>query len=275
MSDAIRREDVLRLGAERTGYLFETLRSQAESPAAPGAPETCICADDGNDPECKPWQPPIPLNEVPDVEPFPFDVLPEQLAAFVQEAARALNCPPDYVAVPMLALAGAGIGTTRALQVKRGWQERPCQYAAVIGPPGGAKTPALKITCAPVYAEQARRWKAYRQAKKEWKEKDEEFRGEEPRMETLFVCDVTTEKLAEILEENPRGVVMIRDELTGWVAGMDQYRAKGRGSDRQFYLSAWAGEPVKVDRKNKDEPVFVPHPWRVCRRKRRRHGSAC
>src|SRR5262249_12110266 len=37
---------------------------------------------------------------------------------------------------------------------------------------------------------------------------------------------------------------------------------KGRGSDRQFFLAAWSGEPVSVYRKNQEDgPVFVPHPF--------------
>jgi hypothetical protein len=43
---------------------------------------------------------------------------------------------------------------------------------------------------------------------------------------------------------------------------MDQYKARGKGADRQYFLSAWAGEPWSVHRKNQnDEPVFVPHPF--------------
>jgi len=54
----------------------------------------------------------------------------------------------------------------------------------------------------------------------------------------------------------------VTDELTGWINSLDQYKAKGSGSDRQFYLSAWSGNPINVLRKNPDSPpVFVPHPF--------------
>jgi hypothetical protein len=207
------------------------------------------------------WQPPIPLDEAPQVAPFPIDVLPGRLADFVDEVGRALNAPPDYAAVPMLTIAGAAAGTSRAVEIKRGWTERGCLYAGVVGAPGGAKTPALKHVARPVYDEQSKLAKNYRIAKREWNKLEPTERGDPPTRETVYVCDVTTEKLAEILRDNPRGVALIRDELTGWVASMNQYRAHGRGADRQFFLSAWAGEPVHVDRKNKDEPVYVPHPF--------------
>jgi hypothetical protein len=62
---------------------------------------------------------------------------------------------------------------------------------------------------------------------------------QEPTMERTLVEDTTVERLAGIQAENPRGVVVIRDELSGWARGMeDQYKQGGRGADRQYWLSA-------------------------------------
>jgi hypothetical protein len=211
-------------------------------------------ADDG-----EPWEAIIPLGQVPAVSSFPVDVLPPALAAFVADAAAALACPPGYLGLPILATAGAAIGGSRALQVKAKYTERPCLYAAVIGPPGSAKTPALKLVAHPIYAEQARLIDIYKRAKRA---QIDGASTEEPKLSSRWVGDITTEKLADVLQDNPRGVAMIRDELSSWVSGMDQYKARGRGSDRQFFLAAWAGEPVRVDRKNQEHgPVFVAHPF--------------
>src|SRR5262249_12635389 len=71
----------------------------------------------------------------------------------------------------------------------------------------------------------------------------------------------TVEAMAPVLLANPRGVSIIRDELTAWVAAMNAYRA-GKGADRQFFLSGWAGEPLCIDRKQQDgAPLIVPHPF--------------
>jgi hypothetical protein len=70
---------------------------------------------------------------------------------------------------------------------------------------------------------------------------------------------VTVERLAALLAENRRGLVVLRDELTAWVKGLNQYKG-GKGADRQFFLSAWSGAPVAVDRQGK-EPVLVDHPF--------------
>ena len=65
---------------------------------------------------------------------------------------------------------------------------------------------------------------------------------EEPR---LIVGDVTREKLASIHHKNPRGVVMVRDELAGLIGNFGRYG----GEDASFYLSAHSGDIERVDRK--------------------------
>jgi hypothetical protein len=218
------------------------------SPASPDAP-----------PEPPPWADPVPLPEVPKVAAFPTDVLPGPVADLVNDGAQALCCPPDYLAVPALVLAGAAVGASRCVLIKQNWRERPSAYAAVVGPPGSVKSPALAVVADPLYKEQARLHRHYRQQREAFEEDPE---GERPKELVRYVSDVTVEKLAEVLQENPRGVALVRDELTAWVAGMNQYKAKGSGADRQFFLSAWAGEPVSVRRKSERAgPVFVPHPF--------------
>jgi hypothetical protein len=92
--------------------------------------------------------------------------------------------------------------------------------------------------------------------------KDEERPKEpdKPHMGRVVVDDITVEAVAKVLEENGRGVIMIKDELVGLVTSCNQYKG-GRGSDRQFWLSNWAGVSVTVDRKGRDVPYIVPHPF--------------
>jgi hypothetical protein len=210
-------------------------------------------------PEPEPWTAPVPLNESPPPPAFPLAVFPECLRRFAEEAAASVPCPPDYVAVPMLAIAGAAIGASRALEIKHGRTERPCLYAAVVGSPSCGKTPCRTFAARPLHEEQARLYEIYRRERQAREDGVDD--APKPKERTLYVSDVTVEKLANVLQENPRGVAVDRDELTGWLRSMDQYRS-GKGADRQFWLSAWSGEPVSVHRKNQDTgPVRVAHPF--------------
>lgn len=58
--------------------------------------------------------------------------------------------------------------------------------------------------------------------------------------------DSTTEKMAELLVQNPNGFLVLRDELIGLLKSFEKH---GRESDRAFYLEAWGGKnPFYVDR---------------------------
>lgn len=50
--------------------------------------------------------------------------------------------------------------------------------------------------------------------------------------------DATIEKLSELLADNPRGLLIYRDELIGLLSTWNQ---EGRESDRAFFLEAWNG----------------------------------
>ena len=54
-----------------------------------------------------------------------------------------------------------------------------------------------------------------------------------------MVNDVTVEKLGELLNENPRGLLLVRDELPGFLARMEREEFQ---SERAFYLEAFNGD---------------------------------
>jgi putative DNA primase/helicase len=83
-----------------------------------------------------------------------------------------------------------------------------------------------------------------------------------PEAKRVAINDTTIEALVPILKSNPRGLLLERDELVGWVKSMDMYRSGGKGSDRQFWLSTWSNRPVSVDRKaQQGEPLSVLRPF--------------
>jgi hypothetical protein len=63
--------------------------------------------------------------------------------------------------------------------------------------------------------------------------------------------DSTVEALAVVLADNPRGLLLGRDEQAGWLGSMDRYAGKssGGGSDEAFFLSAYNGIAHDVDRR--------------------------
>src|SRR5262249_34979497 len=68
----------------------------------------------------------------------------------------------------------------------------------------------------------------------------------------------TSEALADLLGQNPRGLLLHRDELTGWARAMNQYKG-GKGDDREAFLSSWSGEPISINRKGRH--LYVARPF--------------
>ncbi len=167
---------------------------------------------------------------------FPTDTLAEWVKAFVEHAARALGVPTDFVAIPVLVDISVGIGNARSIQLRKDWTEYARIFAGVIGVSGATKSPAQQLGLRSLT-----------------------FSHNAEPGNRRFTSDVTIEKLAELLDKHPRGILLYRDELSAWVRAMNQYRS-GKGADRQFFLQTWGGSPLTVDRMNGME-LFIPHPF--------------
>ncbi len=214
-----------------------------------------------------PWPDPVPLGEIPEVLPFPIDVLPHPMRRLTEEVAWALNCPTDFVAVPLLALAGGALANSRHLAVTRTHIQAPCMYVSYVGRPGTSKSAPLKLLRGPFDTIQKRwidQWRRQVKALEEVDTVNTGSRGLRPTLRRCIISDVTTESLGLLLEENPRGVVMVRNELSALVAGLNQYKG-GNGHDRQVYLNLWDGDTLTIDRKSdrsrQGGPLYVTNPF--------------
>jgi hypothetical protein len=220
------------------------------------------------------WEPPL-LDGMLPAEPFPLDVLPEGLAKMAQFARDVMFVPPDYLLTPALAIAGGVIGRSMGIYLKEGWHEYPSLYAIIVGDPGTAKTPALKLVSRPVWQifreleeEHALVVEAWRQAKQA-AEVERRAKGAKtppvecdppPAPRRIAVADTTVEALAMRLWENPRGLLMVHDELSSWLAAMNQYKG-GVGNDKQFFLHTFSSSPIPVDRKGQESAtMFIAEP---------------
>jgi hypothetical protein len=177
----------------------------------------------------------------------------------------------------MLATLSSAIGTSRVVEIKGGWREWPALFLAVVAPPGAMKTPAAKVAKKPAFERQRELGKAYLKEEEDFQRETRQWeverrdaqkasepapeQPEAPSMGRCWASDTTVEALVVILEDNPRGLLVYRDELAGWVRSMDQYKG-GKGSDRQHWLNLWSTDEVVVDRKSRmGEPIILAKPF--------------
>ena len=198
--------------------------------------------------------------------PFPLDVFPKALKRLIDETANSLPCPPDYIALATLVVTGSFVGSGRPLQVKPGWEERAVIFGVTVGHTGSRKTPALEKGMAPARKRDEQLSSEHKIAKQDYesarqvaKKDKREFTDPPPIERQHVTTDTTVEALADVLNWNPHGLLVYRDEASGWVASLNQYKG-GSGSDRQFWLSAWSSQDYTVNRKGK-EPQRITRPF--------------
>ena len=222
------------------------------------------------------WPEPEELGAAaPSVRPFDSALLPEAFRPWIEDIAERIQCPMDFPAVgAMTALAGL-VGRGVGIRPKRrdDWLEVPNLWGGIVGRPGIMKTPALAQVMKPLNRLAAIARKAHEARLTEFElEKDirklqrevllgelkSTMKGKGRRTEDLvreqltqldgapetpvarryLTNDPTAEKIGELLVENPRGLLLFRDELTGWLRSLER---EGRENDRAFYLEAWNG----------------------------------
>lgn len=177
--------------------------------------------------------------------PFPTAILPEPLQRLVVEGAEALHVDPTFVLLPALATAATAIGNSRRIEVNSTWSEPAAVWAAVVGDMGRKKSPPFKIASQPLQDQQD-------ELDDQHVEGDDETK--EPPRRVLIATDATIEKLAGILQDNPRGIGVFRDELSSWFVNLTKY---GRGgSDVAHWLELFSDGSLRIHRKT-GTPKYV------------------
>ena len=204
-------------------------------------------------------------------------LLPKVVADFIHEGAAALGCDESYIALPLLTVLASAVGNSRCIRLKRTWCEPAMIWAVVVGESGTLKSPAHDLAMKPIHRVQNTALKQYGDEVEnynrdkalfdadlaEWK-KSGRKKGEpppdppaEPVAVRYLVSDCTVEALAVLLEQRPRGLLVARDELSGWVNSFDAYKSC-RGADVAHWLSMHRAGPLIVDRKGGKRTIHVP-----------------
>ena len=200
---------------------------------------------------------------IPEYQSFPTEVLPSPLRELVAEGSAALYCDAAMISLPALSLSAACIGNTRRIQLKRSWLEPPILWTMIVAESGSGKSPALELVREPIEKIERERREAhrialakYQAAQGAWKKGDP--LPEKPVMEQILVQDVTAESVALMLQENPRGLLLCKDELRGWINGFTRYQQKGQTSI-DVWLEVYHGRVLRVNRKTGDDrAIYVP-----------------
>jgi putative DNA primase/helicase len=191
----------------------------------------------------------------------------------------------DYPAVCSIVCLAGAVSRRARIQPKEKdstWTVIPNTWGGIVAPSGFLKSPVLKASTAPLaaierlwreeFAAEAEEYETQQEAADlrlaSWKEltkaaikngKTAPIRPDtslrRPTQKRLIIGDSTFEKTHELMAENPAGLLVLRDELAGWMSQLDR---PGREGERAFSLECWNGDSgFSVDRIGRGS-IYVP-----------------
>lgn len=228
------------------------------------------------------WKEPKPIkSELLPVQQLSQDMLPLEFKEYVfDEAIGANNMSPDMVAACLITSFASLIGAKVGVKPKTysNWTIVPNLWGGIVAPPSSKKSPAFNAGTYPLDRLVASAREEFKEAQKKHevlsfakdadksalksKLKDASKKGDEEKQKQIIeemmqleeeaqpilrrykTNDSSPEALAELEKQNPNGVLVLRDELTGWLESVDK-----DPSERAFYLEAFNGDkPYEFDR---------------------------
>jgi len=249
-----------------------------EEPDAPVIPEieerALVSAYADSHPDILEEPPPEPV-DLFEKQPLPRlaeRFLPPAIAPFIFDQSQIIGSDPCVLFMSALVACAAVTSDFIRIQPKQfehGWKESARLWGAFVGDPSVKKTPPLAratahlrkldLEYAEAGAEAQTRYKialkVHAKAEARWIDAQAKHAPcaplddapERPPTKRIIVQDATIEAVADVLIDNPQGVLVLQDELSGFFGSMDAYRAQG-GKDRAFWLEAYNGGPRRIDR---------------------------
>ncbi|NOI18347.1 DUF3987 domain-containing protein [Vibrio coralliilyticus] len=242
------------------------------------------------------WTVPRPLaqSSLPKALKLRNEMLPKSIRRYVIEKSYSVdNMPPDFLAVALIVMASALIGSNVEIEPKKNdtWRVACVIWALLVGMASARKTPALSSALSfvdkvkkNVLEPRNNRNEAINKAKNKHIEKsrlDYERQLEEaiaqgdedaitqiadslsqlPDLSVIdqrevYINDSTIEALTICAQSSPSGLTVIRDEISGLLSAFSQ---SGRTHERALYLEGFNGKrnPYIVRRVGR-EPLSLP-----------------
>lgn len=161
---------------------------------------------------------------------FPTGMLGGTMSQWVEAIAQSRNVPVDYVGASLITLAAGLIGNARTTDAI-GWTEPSVLWTVLIGNPSAGKSPAMDP-----FVEMIAEFEA---------EAADDLEEDEQSNWAIHIDDVTAQAAAEVASASPKGLILIKDELSHWWSRL------GQTGGEAFWLKAFGARPEMVKRKGK------------------------
>ncbi len=197
---------------------------------------------------------------LPETPLFPIEGFPQFIQDLITECSRVYGTHPDFWAGAILSATAIGIGNTCRLVTK--YDNSSILWLTLVAPSGIGKTEPLRFAFKPFHYLDSMEAERYEQAVKEYeinkkKPREEQQDLQTPECKLHILSDATPEAVIQANKINPRGILIERDELHGWLLDFGRYNKSG---EVQNWISAWSQTPMTVNRKGQS-PLKIENPF--------------
>jgi 5S rRNA maturation endonuclease (ribonuclease M5) len=228
----------------------------------------------------KEWEEPIELQEI-EAEALPVDILPGWLSRYVNNLSMFLQAPSDMVLLIILSALSTALANKAEIEIKQGYTEPVHLWTCSILPPANRKSPVVKKISKPIWDYESqireeigpdRRHLLHEKEiledvidqKKKVASKQEEaskrdntiarinelsddleiLEEEIPALPRILVDDITSEKLAQVMEENQGRAAVLSAEGDIFQLMAGRY---SKSANFSVFKKAWTGSEKIVD----------------------------
>lgn len=189
--------------------------------------------------------------------PYSFDDVPRAIGEFAWHFSQATGYDPSGVIVASVAAAASVIddGLKLSVRPESNWTVSARQWAFLCGGPSAGKSPCIRAATAHIkhmHGVLFDRWVS---------ENEGVAKHERSPVPALYTSDSTIPALSVALQANPRGLLMLTEEFSSWVGGIDAADRGESAKNRGDWLQLRDGGPHQINRVERGA-VFVPN-WGV------------
>lgn len=187
---------------------------------------------------------------------FPVDVFPPFCKEMIKAYEFCFGAATEHYGLAMLTVAGGVLGNA-AWAVERGNTHPPLFYSVIVDKPGRGKTPIVREVLRPIVKIEQKYREQHAEALRQHRESNQDGKATAPlpQGKEMILNDFTLESVYRVLQASPRGVLVFRDEVAGWLNSMNAYKTKG--GDEQFWLENYNSGLVKINRQKSERALFV------------------
>lgn len=202
----------------------------------------------------------IPQEKIESIPLLPIDGLPDFIQSLIKECTKVYNSHRDYWAGAFLSATSLAMGNNFKLKTK--FTNSGVLWICFVGFTGNGKSEPMDFALKPFEEIDKTNFQQFKQLLNEFEKnkelsKKERANLEQPVCKQYLINDFTPEAMAAAHESNKRGIMISRDELSGWINDIGRYNKSG---EVQNLLTMWSGKSVCYNRVSKN-PIRINDPF--------------